>query len=39
MGATKLHFQAEWLPVVGEVVEIRLHNQLVRRGKVDSVTF
>jgi hypothetical protein len=39
MGATKLHFQADWLPVVGEVVEIRLHNQLVRRGKVDSVTF
>jgi hypothetical protein len=34
----KLHFQAEWLPLVGEVVEIRLHNELVRRGRVDSVT-
>jgi hypothetical protein len=34
----KLHFQSEWLALVGEVVEIRLHNALVRRGTVDSVT-
>lgn len=34
----KLHLQAEWLPVVGEIVEIRLNNKPVRRGRVDSVT-
>jgi hypothetical protein len=34
----KLHLQADWLPVIGEVVEVRLHNQLVRKGRIDCVT-
>ena len=34
----KLHLQAEWFPVVGEIVEIRLHDKTVRTGRVDGVT-
>jgi len=33
-----LHIQTDWLPVVGQVVEIRLHGQAVRTGTVDAVT-
>jgi hypothetical protein len=34
----KLHLQSDWLPVVGEIVEIRLKDATVRRGRVDGVT-
>jgi hypothetical protein len=33
-----LHLQAEWFPVVGEIVEIRLYDNTVRTGRVDGVT-
>jgi hypothetical protein len=33
-----LHIQTDWLPVVGRVVEIRLHGLAVRTGTVDAVT-
>jgi len=32
------HIQSDWLPLVGEVVEVRLHSEYVRRGIVDAVT-
>ncbi|MFF1832366.1 hypothetical protein [Paenarthrobacter sp. NPDC058040] len=32
------HIQHDWLPLVGEVVEVRLHNEFVRYGVVDAVT-
>ncbi|MCZ9884703.1 hypothetical protein [Arthrobacter sp. B2a2-09] len=32
------HIQPDWLPLVGEVVEVRLHNEVVRHGIVDAVT-
>lgn len=32
------HIQSDWLPLVGEVVEIRLNGQVVRTGVVDAVT-
>lgn len=34
----KLHQQYDWLPVVGEVVEMRQNEKTVRRGVVDGVT-
>ena len=34
----KLHLQSHWFPVVGELVEIRLNDTTVRRGRVDGVT-
>lgn len=34
----KLYLQSNWFPVVGETVEIRLHDKPVRRGRVDGVT-
>jgi hypothetical protein len=33
-----LHLQHDWLPVVGELVEIRHGHQPVRTGTVDGVT-
>ncbi|WP_442546111.1 hypothetical protein ACSBOX_21510 (plasmid) [Arthrobacter sp. KN11-1C] len=30
--------QPDWLPLVGEVVEVRLHDTVVRQGTVDAVT-
>lgn len=32
------HIQSDWLPLVGEVVEVRLRSEYVRRGIVDAVT-
>lgn len=34
----KLHRQYDWLPVVGEIVEIRRDEETVRTGVVDGVT-
>ena len=34
----KLHLQSDWFPVVGEIVEIRLKDTTVRRGRVDGGT-
>ena len=34
----KLYLQPEWFPVVGEIVEIRLYDKTVRKGRVDGVT-
>lgn len=34
----KLHLQHDWLPVVGETVEIRHGEGTVRTGVVDAVT-
>lgn len=34
----KLYLQPHWLPVVGETVEIRRRDELVRTGEVDGVT-
>lgn len=34
----KLHLQYDWLPVVGEIVEIRHDEETVRTGVVDGVT-
>jgi hypothetical protein len=34
----KLHLQHDWLPVIGEVVEIRCGGEAVRTGIVDGVT-
>ena len=33
-----LHLQYDWLPVLGEMVEIRHGEQVVRTGIVDAVT-
>lgn len=33
-----LHLQPDWLPLVGEFVEIRLAGQPIRTGTVDAVT-
>ncbi len=33
-----VHLQHNWLPVIGEAVEIRLNGQTVRHGIVDNVT-
>jgi hypothetical protein len=33
-----LHLQCDWHPVVGELVEIRRDNQVVRTGAVEAVT-
>ncbi len=34
----KYHFQDDWLPPVGEAVQIRHNNRILRTGTVDSVT-
>ncbi|BCW84027.1 hypothetical protein DM794_19805 [Paenarthrobacter ureafaciens] len=34
----KLHLQHDWLPLVGELVEIRHQDRFVRAGFVDGVT-
>jgi hypothetical protein len=34
----KLHLQHDWLPVIGELVEIRHGGHAVRTGTVDGVT-
>ncbi|KRE71470.1 hypothetical protein ASG77_10460 [Arthrobacter sp. Soil762] len=34
----RLHWQPEWIAVVGEIVEVRLHDKTVRTGRVDGVT-
>lgn len=34
----KPHLQYDWLPVVGEMVEIRREGEAVRTGVVDGVT-
>lgn len=33
-----LHIQHDWLPVRGELVEIRRHGKTVRRGWVETAT-
>jgi hypothetical protein len=33
-----LHIQPDWLPILGEFVEIRLHGVAVCAGVVDAVT-
>jgi hypothetical protein len=32
------HLQTDWLPLVGEAVEVRLNNEFIRFGVVDAVT-
>jgi hypothetical protein len=34
----RVHLQLKWLPVVGEAVEIRLKDKIIRKGRVDGVT-
>jgi hypothetical protein len=34
----KHHMQYDWLPVVGETVQIRNNGRIVRTGLVDAVT-
>jgi hypothetical protein len=33
-----LHWQNDWVPLLGRAVEVRLYNQAVRTGTVDAVT-
>jgi hypothetical protein len=35
---SRRHLQHDWLPVVGQLVEIRRGDQVVREGIVDGVT-
>lgn len=32
------HLQTDWLPLVGQDVEVRLHGETLRQGTVDAVT-
>ena len=34
----RVHRQVNWSPLVGEIVEIRLGDRLIRTGRVDGVT-